>query len=87
MLYELLYPLRDHIGPLNVFRYISVRAVGAAVTALLVAMSLFHLYGAARIVPAYILRPVHVAFALGLSGKQIPTKITQSCRQEICTFS
>ena len=36
MLYELLYPLRDHIGPLNVFRYISVRAVGAAVTALLV---------------------------------------------------
>jgi phospho-N-acetylmuramoyl-pentapeptide-transferase len=36
MLYELLYPLRDHIGPLNIFRYISVRAAGAAVTALLV---------------------------------------------------
>ncbi|MHB8839434.1 MAG: phospho-N-acetylmuramoyl-pentapeptide-transferase [Gemmatimonadaceae bacterium] len=36
MLYELLYPLRDHIGALNIFRYISVRAAGAAVTALLV---------------------------------------------------
>jgi phospho-N-acetylmuramoyl-pentapeptide-transferase len=36
MLYELLYPLRDHFGPLNIFRYISVRAAGAAVTALLV---------------------------------------------------
>lgn len=36
MLYELLYPLRDHFSPLNVFRYISLRAAGAAVTALLV---------------------------------------------------
>ena len=37
MLYFLLYPLRDHFSPLNVFRYISFRAAGAAVTALLVA--------------------------------------------------
>lgn len=36
MLYELLYPLRDHLSPLNVVRYISFRAAGAAVTALLV---------------------------------------------------
>src|SRR5918993_4214313 len=33
-------------------------------TALAVVMSLFHLYAAVEIVPAYILRPVHVAFAL-----------------------
>jgi phospho-N-acetylmuramoyl-pentapeptide-transferase len=37
MLYYLLYPWRDHFSPLNVFRYISFRAAGAAVTALLVA--------------------------------------------------
>ena len=36
MLYELLYPLRDHLSVLNVVRYISFRAAGAAVTALLV---------------------------------------------------
>ena len=36
MLYELLYPLRDHLSALNVVRYISFRAAGAAVTALLV---------------------------------------------------
>jgi phospho-N-acetylmuramoyl-pentapeptide-transferase len=36
MLYELLYPLRDHFGPLNVFRYVSLRAAGAAVSALFV---------------------------------------------------
>lgn len=36
MLYELLYPLRDHLSGLNVVRYISFRAAGAAVTALLV---------------------------------------------------
>ena len=35
-------------------------------TALAVIMSLFHLYAAVEIVPAFILRPVHVAFALGL---------------------
>ena len=37
MLYYLLYPLRDHFSPLNVFRYLSFRAAGAAVTALVVA--------------------------------------------------
>ncbi|MBI1808589.1 MAG: phospho-N-acetylmuramoyl-pentapeptide-transferase [Gemmatimonadetes bacterium] len=37
MLYYLLYPLREHFSPFNVFRYISFRAAGAAVTALLVA--------------------------------------------------
>ena len=37
MLYDLLFPLRLYFGPLNVFRYISFRAAGAAVTALLVA--------------------------------------------------
>ena len=36
MLYEYLYPLRDLFSPLNVVRYISFRAAGAAVTALLV---------------------------------------------------
>src|SRR6185437_6963741 len=37
MLYYLLYPLRQHFGPLRVFGYLSFRAAGAAVTALLVA--------------------------------------------------
>jgi len=37
MLYELLYPLRDVFSPFRVFTYISFRAAGAAVTALLVA--------------------------------------------------
>ena len=40
MLYYLLYPLRGHFGPFNVFRYQSFRAAGAAVTALLVAFIL-----------------------------------------------
>jgi phospho-N-acetylmuramoyl-pentapeptide-transferase len=35
MLYHLLYPLRDHIALFNVFRYITFRAAGAIVTALL----------------------------------------------------
>jgi TRAP-type uncharacterized transport system fused permease subunit len=35
-------------------------------TALAVTMSIFHLYAAVAIVPAYVLRPVHVAFALAL---------------------
>jgi TRAP transporter 4TM/12TM fusion protein len=35
-------------------------------TALAVTMSVFHLYAAVAIVPAYVLRPVHVAFALAL---------------------
>jgi len=37
MLYDLLFPLRDHFSPFRVFQYISFRAAGAAVTALLVA--------------------------------------------------
>jgi phospho-N-acetylmuramoyl-pentapeptide-transferase len=37
MLYEFLFPLRDHFSPFRVFQYISFRAAGAAVTALLVA--------------------------------------------------
>ena len=41
-------------------------ALGVFVSLLAVAMSLFHLYAAVEIVPAYILRPVHVAFALVL---------------------
>ncbi len=41
-------------------------ALGAFVTTLLVAMSLFHLYAAASIVPTMTLRPVHVGFMLVL---------------------
>jgi TRAP transporter 4TM/12TM fusion protein len=37
---------------------------GIATTALLVAMSVFHLYAAVEIVPAQVLRPVHVGFVL-----------------------
>ena len=37
MLYEFLYPLREYFSPFRVFTYISFRAAGAAVTALLVA--------------------------------------------------
>jgi TRAP transporter 4TM/12TM fusion protein len=40
---------------------------GVVVTALAVAMSVFHLYAAYEIVPSYVLRPVHVGFALVLS--------------------
>jgi len=38
MLYYLLYPLHSHIGILNVFRYITVRAVGAVVTSFLLVL-------------------------------------------------
>jgi TRAP transporter 4TM/12TM fusion protein len=41
-------------------------ALAVFITAAAVVMSLFHLYAAVEIVPAYILRPVHVAFALAL---------------------
>jgi phospho-N-acetylmuramoyl-pentapeptide-transferase len=40
MLYELLYPLREHIFFFNVFRYITFRAAYAAVTAFLLTMVL-----------------------------------------------
>jgi len=45
-------------------RYKGVLAVLLTVAA--VVMSLFHLYAAVEIVPAYVLRPLHVAFALAL---------------------
>lgn len=45
-------------------RYKGVLAV--ILTAAAVTMSLFHLYAAVEIVPAYMLRPIHVAFALTL---------------------
>ena len=41
MLYELLYPLRDQWGPLNVFGYISFRAAAAMTTALLLTLFLY----------------------------------------------
>jgi len=45
-------------------KYRGVLAVVLSVCAIM--MSLFHLYAAVEIVPAYILRPVHVAFGLAL---------------------
>ena len=51
-------------------RYRGVLAV--LLTAAAVVMSLFHLYSAVEIVPAYILRPVHVAFALALVFLMFP---------------
>lgn len=38
MLYHLLFPLSDAFAPFNVFRYITFRAAGAAVTALLLSL-------------------------------------------------
>lgn len=40
MLYYLLYPLREYFSGFNVFRYITFRAAGAAVTALLISIFL-----------------------------------------------
>ncbi len=40
MLYHLLYPLHDDFGVLNVFRYITFRTAGAAVTALVLSLLL-----------------------------------------------
>ncbi len=40
MLYNLLYPLADEFGPLNLFRYITLRTGGAVVTALFVSFVL-----------------------------------------------
>jgi phospho-N-acetylmuramoyl-pentapeptide-transferase len=37
MLYNLLYPLADQFGPFNLFRYLTFRAGGAVMTALIVA--------------------------------------------------
>lgn len=41
MLYELLYPLKDQWGPLNVFGYISFRAAAAMTTALFLTLFLY----------------------------------------------
>ena len=46
--------------------------LGALVTAIAVVMSVFHLYTAYAIVPAQVLRPVHVAFVLLLSFLLFP---------------
>ncbi|MCP4663011.1 MAG: phospho-N-acetylmuramoyl-pentapeptide-transferase [bacterium] len=40
MLYHLLYPLHEHLGVLNVFRYITFRTAGAVVTALVLSLAL-----------------------------------------------
>ena len=48
-------------------------ALAIFLTLCAVVMSLFHLYAAVEIVPAYILRPVHVAFALALVFLMFPT--------------
>ncbi len=37
MLYHLLFPLSEQISALNVFRYLTFRSIGAALTALLIA--------------------------------------------------
>ncbi len=47
-------------------------ALGAFVTTLAIVMSVFHLYTAYAIVPAQVLRPVHVAFVLVLSYLLFP---------------
>jgi len=47
-------------------------ALAAVLTLAAVGMSLFHLYAAMYIVPAYILRPVHVALALALVFLMFP---------------
>jgi TRAP transporter 4TM/12TM fusion protein len=47
-------------------------ALGAFVTATAIVMSLFHLYSAYAIVPAQVMRPVHVGFVLFLSYLLFP---------------
>src|SRR6266576_942223 len=61
--------IEEEEGALN--RYKGPLAV--LMTGLAVVMSVFHLYAAVGIVPAYILRPVHVAFALALVFLLFPT--------------
>src|SRR5688572_33051938 len=56
-------------------------ALGAAVAALAVAMSLFHLYAAYSIVPTHALRAIHVAFVLTLSFLVFP--IARSFRHRV----
>jgi TRAP transporter 4TM/12TM fusion protein len=47
-------------------------ALAVFLTVCAVVMSLFHLYAAVEIVPAYLLRPIHVAFALALVFLMFP---------------
>ncbi len=47
-------------------------ALAVLLTLAAVVMSLFHLYAAVEIVPAYMLRPIHVAFALALVFLMFP---------------
>ena len=54
--------LEEEEGALNRYR----GALATIMTALAVLMSIVHLYAAVEIVPAYILRPLHVTFALTL---------------------
>ena len=56
-------------------------ALGAGVSALAVAMSLFHLYAAYSIVPTHALRAIHVAFVLALSFLVFP--ITRRFRHRV----
>lgn len=61
--------MEEEEGALNRYR----GALAVFMTLCLVVMSLFHLYAAVEIVPAYILRPIHVAFALALVFLLFPT--------------
>ena len=54
--------IEEEEGAINRYR----GPLATLMTACAVVMSLFHLYAAIEIMPAYILRPVHVAFALTL---------------------
>src|SRR5688572_15417004 len=54
--------IEEEEGAINRYR----GALAVIMTLLAIGMSAFHLYAAVEIVPAYILRPAHVAFALGL---------------------
>jgi TRAP transporter 4TM/12TM fusion protein len=54
--------IEEEEGALNRYR----GALATLMTVLAVVMSLYHLYAAVEIVPAYIMRPVHVGFALTL---------------------
>ena len=55
--------------------------IGSAITAIAVGVSLFHIYAAFDIVPAHILRPVHVACVLFLIFLLFP--VTRSMRDRI----
>lgn len=61
--------MEEEEGALNRYR----GALAVFMTLCLVVMSLFHLYAAVEIVPAYILRPIHVAFALAMVFLMFPT--------------